>query len=116
MKVRLKDGGLDFEDPEDDMWRPIHLLYGKTYEVLGISSDWYRIIDEQKEPVLFHPDIFEVVDATEPADWISRVGTDGERYAYPSELNVGLLEGFFNGDETAIRTFWEYVKSKGICF
>ena len=37
------------------------LINGKTYQVLAIEKDWYRIIDETGEDYLFPPDKFEII-------------------------------------------------------
>ena len=51
-----------------------------------------------------------MVDATEPADWISAYGDDGERYAYPPALNQpGFFEDFFDARVEAVRTFWQII-------
>lgn len=51
-----------------------------------------------------------MVDDTEPADWTSEYGEDGERYAYPPELNrVGFFEDFFDLQAEAVRIFWQVI-------
>lgn len=41
---------------------PLYLMNGKVYEVQGIESGWYRIVDETGEDYLYAPDAFEIVE------------------------------------------------------
>lgn len=83
------------------------LTPGKDYEVLGISGDWFRLLDDRAEPVLFDPACFRVVDATEPGDWVSAV-EDGVRYAYPPGWGTpGFFEGWHDGVPEVRRRFSE---------
>lgn len=36
------------------------LIHGKTYEVVSIEKDWYRIIDESGEDYLYPPELFDI--------------------------------------------------------
>jgi hypothetical protein len=38
------------------------LIYGRTYDVISIECDWYRIIDESGEDYMYPPNAFEIVD------------------------------------------------------
>jgi hypothetical protein len=38
----------------------------RVYEVLGIEGDWFRILDDRGDPVLFDPACFDVIDDIEP--------------------------------------------------
>jgi hypothetical protein len=55
--------------------------------VLGIEADDLRILNDQGRPYLYPADLFHWVDAREPADWVSAIGEDNERYAYPPPWN-----------------------------
>lgn len=35
-------------------------IKNKTYEVISIENEWYRIIDETNEDYLYPPELFEV--------------------------------------------------------
>lgn len=80
---------------------------GQDYEVIGIEADWYRIIDNADEPILFDPQCFEIVDPSIPPFWRCEVGEEGERYCYPENWGrPGFFEGYFD-DVPAIREqFW----------
>lgn len=107
MKVVLR---ADYQDLDDYEHR---LVPDVEYDVLGISSDYYRIINCGDEPILYPSYLFIVVDATRPDDWITQYGDDGEEYSYPPPLGrVGFFEDYFDDDETAIREFWEYVRQQ----
>lgn len=84
----------------------ISLTLGDTYEVIGIEGNEYRIVDDKREPILFDPTCFEVVDNTEPTFWVS-VLEDGVRYAYPPEwARPGFFEDYFDYQEDTRQEFW----------
>lgn len=86
---------------------------GKIYYVIGIEADDYRVIADDGKPYLTGHTLFDVVDATEPADWISEKGEDGERYAYPvALLGAGFFEDFFEGEPEAVAAFWQEVNRR----
>ncbi len=85
----------------------LDLTPGQPYLVLGIEADDLRILNDQGKPYLYPREIFKVLDAREPADWVTEVGEDNERYAYPPLLNdTGFFEDYFDGKATVIATFW----------
>jgi hypothetical protein len=82
----------------------------QSYVVIGIEGDDYRILNDDGRPYLYPHDLFEILDAYEPADWISEISEEGERYAYPAALNVpGFFEDFFDGKKQAISQFWRVI-------
>jgi len=89
------------------------LTLGQPYVVIGIEADDYRILNDQGRPYLYSPDLFTIVDAREPADWVNEVGEDGERYAYPPQIQfVGFFEDFFDDQREAVATFWQVVNQR----
>ncbi|MEM7082222.1 MAG: hypothetical protein AAF465_05770 [Pseudomonadota bacterium] len=81
---------------------------GKEYEVIGIEADDFRIINNMNEPCLYDPALFELIDEAEPNFWVSEIGEDGERYAYPTSwIQPGFFEDFHDGDEKVINRFWK---------
>ena len=60
------------------------LTPGQPYVVIGIEGDELRILNDAGRPYLYPPALFKVIDAREPADWVSDRGDEGERYAYPA--------------------------------
>lgn len=85
----------------------------RPYVVIGIEADHFRILNDQGRPFLYPARIFRIVDRREPDNWISEVGEEGERYAYPQPLNgTGFFEDFFDGNKRAVRTFWRGVNEQ----
>ncbi len=88
------------------------LTLGKRYSVLGIEADSYRILNDDSDPYLYSPSLFEIADRTRPMDWIVEYGDAGEEYAYPPVLNpIGFFEDYFDDHEETRKAFWEYVNS-----
>jgi len=93
-------------------WR---LTPGREYDVIGLEADQFRIIDDDGDPVLFPPSLFIVVKGKLPKDWIEKRGAEGERYAYPPQLDrVGFFEDWHDGQETARHDLSMYLKSPGV--
>lgn len=86
------------------------LSTGQVYPVLGIEADHYRIINDLGRPYLYPPSLFVIIDDELPSDWIVETGEDGERYAYPAEMNApGFFEDLFDGRPRANSIFWKRV-------
>ena len=89
------------------------LSEGQAYFVIGIEANYYRILNDAGKPYLYPPDQFSVVDSTEPEDWITDYGEDGERYSYPSQLNnPGFFEDLFDHKSEQISIFWHTVNQR----
>jgi hypothetical protein len=89
------------------------LSAGRPYVVIGVEADDFRILNDQGRPFLYPARMFRIVDRREPDDWVSEVGEEGERYAYPVPLNgAGFFEDFFDGNKRAVRTFWRAVNAQ----
>jgi hypothetical protein len=83
------------------------------YVVLGIEADDFRILNDLGRPFLYPPELFKIVDSREPEDWVSELGEDNERYAYPPQLNsTGFFEDFFDGRSEAVTTFWRVMNQR----
>ena len=103
MIVKLRQSNARYRD----------LTPGQPYGVIGIEGGEFRILNDAGRPYLYSPGIFKVLDAHEPADWITEYGEDGERYAYPAPLNSpGFFEDFFDGKPKAVRTFWRVMNQR----
>jgi hypothetical protein len=84
------------------------LTVGGEYEVLGIEADYYRLLNDKGEPILYDFQCFDVVDPTEPAFWMSELGNEGERYAYPPGWGVpGFFEAWHDGNKLVREVFAE---------
>ena len=103
MIVRLKNS--------DD--RAADLALATPYVVIGIEADDYRLLNDQGRPYLYPAELFEVIDAKEPEDWVVERGDDSERYAYPPDLApAGFFEDFFDARKEAVATFWRVVNRR----
>ena len=49
----------------------LELTYNKTYNVLSIEKDWYRIVDDSKEDYLYPPEDFEIVEPNDGSTPVS---------------------------------------------
>ena len=89
------------------------LTPGQPYVVIGIEADEFRILNDAGRPYLYPPSQFKVLDPREPDDWVSVRGDDGERYAYPAQLNQpGFFEDYFDGRPKAVKMFWRVVNQR----
>ncbi len=89
------------------------LTAGQPYVVIGIEADDYRILNDQGRPYLYPAPLLTVIDAREPADWVTELGEEGERYAYPPPLNGrGFFEDFFDDKRNAVTTFWRVLNQR----
>jgi hypothetical protein len=103
MVVELRKRNLRYPDLAPD----------QPYVVLGIEADDLRILNDQGRPYLYPRDLFTVVDAHEPEDWVSELGEENERYAYPPPLNdCGFFEDYFDGKPEAVATFWRVMNRR----
>lgn len=103
MIVRLKRQSSRYRD----------LSTRQPYMVIGIEADDFRILNDAGRPYLYPSRLFVVTDRREPADWVTQLGSDGERYAYPPLLNnPGFFEDFFDDKSKAVGTFWRVVNRR----
>ena len=88
------------------------LTAGKLYPVVGISADHLRIINDVGEPILYEPQIFDIIDDTLPADWVCTAVTDEDGVCYyrnPPGLDApGFYEDYFDGVDYAVARFEQY--------
>ena len=97
MIVKLRSGNSEYADLSAD----------QPHFVIGIEADDYRILNDAGKPYLYPPEPFDVVDASIPPDWITDIGTDGERYAYAAPLNqAGFFEDLFDQKPEQMSMFW----------
>ncbi len=103
MIVQIKSKNPDYPD----------LSENQPYFVIGIEADDYRLLNDSGKPYLYPPELFEVMDPREPSDWVTEIGEDGERYAYPAPLNeTGFFEDFFDQNIEQISIFWNVVNRR----
>ncbi len=110
MKVTPKENYIVLSTVLNFAYENYGISLGKVYTVIGIEADKYRILNDENDPTLYPPELFEIIDKNEPVNWITEYGEDGERYSYPPELNdVGFFEDYHNRDDRAINIFWNYI-------
>ncbi len=81
--------------PDESVYSSLTL--GRLYDVLGIEADWYRLLNDRHEPVLYDPACFHVVETDEPVNWVSEFA-EGVRYAYPVDWGRrGFFEDWHDG-------------------
>lgn len=112
-------------EPDEQPGLPSSLTVGKVYQVLGIEAGAYRLIGDDlrslddrevnaalrsnmPQPYLYPPQLFDVVDGSEPSFWVCVYGEGGERYCYLREwMHVGFLEDYHDHLPEAHAIFWE---------
>ncbi len=92
---------------------PPRLSPNRQYTVIGIEADWYRIINDGREPCLYDRDLFDVRNSAEPGFWITSFGDEGERYSYPVEFSApGFFEDWHDGNIEARSIFDSVIASR----
>lgn len=103
MIVKLKTPTPEYPDLSPSQW----------YVVIGIEADDLRILNDQGRPYLYPRELFAVIEKSEPGDWVIEIGDEGERYAYPAELNTpGFFEDFFDAKAEAVSVFWRTINQR----
>ncbi|WP_051327344.1 hypothetical protein [Desulfatibacillum aliphaticivorans] len=78
----------------------------KRYVVIGIDDAFFRVIDDDSEPILYPKGYFETVDSSIPTDWIRMDHPDGEYHIDPPECSaIGFYEDYFDDKEYAQEAF-----------
>lgn len=98
---------------DEDQYEIEDLTIGNEYVVIGIESDSYRIINEtEKEPYLYSPECFKIIDTSKPSFWVTAYGKDGEEYSYPHPWSkIDFFEDYFDENKEVRKLFWrEYQK------
>jgi hypothetical protein len=74
--------------------------------VLGIEADFFRILSDENEPLLFNPRMFTILNNKIPFFWVVNSGEDGEKYCYPSDWNApGFFEDVLDKNKHAVKIF-----------
>ena len=96
--------------------KPNGITVGKEYVVVGVSSNYFRVVNDYDEPTLFKCTCFDIIDgAISEDDWVCHLGEEGEVYANPPGLHLpGFYEDYFDDKEYAIKRFQEYLDKIGV--
>lgn len=90
------------------------LSVGAVYDVVGIDSENFRVIDDNDEPFLYPKDLFEIVDPSIPDGWITET-RDDEKYIDPPEFaEPGFYEDYFDRVEAAVEKFEAFRKRNSL--
>ena len=72
---------------------------GTEYFVLDVSDEYYRVVDDGGEPVLYPKQLFEVLDVTVPPGWqFKEYEYDDYRLVPVRTSRPGFYEDFFCSD------------------
>ncbi len=106
MKIKAKT--IVHERLFDESSNP-HLTANRVYLVVEISDTDFRIINNNREPILYQKELFDVVDSDIPQDWIREDYEDGEYYINPPNFGGrGFYEDYFDGVAYAVEKFEAY--------
>lgn len=71
----------------------------QEFFVLGVDSEFYRVINRSGEPILYPKKLFRVLDDLVPAGWHFREYEDGEYFLEPaSTQRAGFYEDWHGSD------------------
>lgn len=102
MKVKAKSNihTNDIDDLENK-----YITIGETYSVVGIEGNYYRLINDAKEPILYPKVLFDIIDPDIPSDWLE-TEYDGEIFIEPPDTSEpGFYENYFDGDQDNIMIY-----------
>lgn len=90
------------------------LSVGTIYDVVGLDSQNFRVIDDRDEPFLYPKALFDVVDPSIPDGWITET-KDDEYYVDPPEFaEPGFYEDYFDRVEAAVEKFEAFRKRNAL--
>ncbi|ASF45346.1 ankyrin repeat domain-containing protein [Methylovulum psychrotolerans] len=88
---------------------------GMVYSVVQIDDEYFRVINDDGEPILYPKALFEVVDPSVPEEWVTITFDDGEYFIGPAEFNkTGFYEDYFDGVADAVDKFESFRKEFGL--
>jgi hypothetical protein len=92
------------------------LVQGNEYEVIGIDDEYYRVIDDKGDPILYPKNYFLESDLVPPDGWVVDKYEDGQYAASPPELAAPrFFEDYHDGRSRAVEVFKEFcAKIKGV--
>jgi len=90
------------------------LSAGDVYDVVGLDDANFRVIDDDDQPFLYSKGLFDVIDPTIPAEWITKTVDDVSYIDPPECAERGFYEDYFDGVQTAVRTFDAFRKRSSI--
>jgi len=95
MKVKFTPSDEEREQYKD-------LTPDNTYRVIGLEADDFRIMSDEGAPYCFPMEMFTVVDAHWPKDWVENISTGGLRWVTSQTLaEPDFFDRVFDGDKQA---------------
>jgi hypothetical protein len=92
-----------------------YLTPNTEYWVIGFDDENYRVLDDNKEPILYPKYLFEIIDKKYSDDWVKVSYDDGEYFVDPPELSdIYFYEKYFDGDKETREVFRQYCLKKGL--
>lgn len=92
----------------DESYNP-HLTPNRIYLVVEIDDTYFRIINDNREPILHRKELFDIVDPDIPKDWVRKDFDDGGYRINPPRMgDRGFYEDYFDGATYAIEEFEKY--------
>lgn len=112
MKIQAR---LDIDSKQVEDADIVWITKGNIYPVLGIDAEFYRIIDDQKEPILYRKENFDIVDSAIPDHWVKIEYPDGDYYIDPLEFSEpGFYEDYFDGLPQVVKIYERYLTLTGL--
>jgi hypothetical protein len=113
MKVRAKS---EVHNHALDEFNNQNLGPNKVYEVIGITDEYFRIVDEASEPILYPKYLFDIIDPIIPQSWVRKDYPDDEYFIDPPELSGPDFdyEDYFDGKPEAKVIFERFLISHGL--
>jgi hypothetical protein len=103
MKIRAR---MDVHDHVVDEYDHPGLTPRKSYAVIEISFDCFRVVNDRGEPILYPKALFEVVNPSIPSHWIKQTFDDDEYFIGPVELSeIGFYNAYFDKEPSAVAKF-----------
>jgi hypothetical protein len=103
MRVRAKQ---DVHDHVVDELSHLCLTPGAEYLVVGLCDEYFRVVDDLGDPMLYPRQLFEILDSTIPSDWVCDRDEDGYTYIDPPECaRPGFYEDVADRRSAALATF-----------
>lgn len=123
MTVKLKkDIPLYYQEKYDT--KNLSLDKNKIYIVLDMSMQYYRVISEDGEPVLFPNILFDIIDNSINENWVvdnyarldekNHSFSQSAIYLTPKELDRYFYIRFFDKEKESINTFLSYITKYNI--
>ncbi len=113
MKVKTRP---EIHDHILDEFDNQNLEPNNVYEVIGITDEHFRVLNEASEPILYPKYLFDVIDSTIPESWVRKDYPNDEYFIDPPELSGPDFdyEDYFDEKPGAKVIFERFLASHGL--